>query len=105
MTSAHSYQDLYLSPCPSVAVFLNARGTSDLKRKLDLDAYLEARRVRIAVPPGKRSSVDVVLEKRGKKREIPVKVELIEIRMAWHERQHADPFHRWMRDLVASSLS
>ncbi len=117
-----------------------------LKKGLSISEYLDAEHIRIAVPPGRPSSIDTELKRTGKQRRIvahfgnflsppavvaetdllltcpeslakryvelfpvviakvPTRVPPIEIKMVWHERNHEDPFHRWMRENIAAAL-
>ncbi|MBC7690850.1 MAG: LysR family transcriptional regulator [Methylotenera sp.] len=126
-------------------VCLARRGHPYLKSRRTLKDYLEARHIKINIPPGALSHIDRHLQEKGQKRtivshlgnflsapqvlasndvlltcpeslaksyarmfplvvhELPVKLSPIEIRMIWHERNHRDPFQKWMRDLIADA--
>ena len=37
--------------------------------------------------------------------EPPLEIEGFDYRLLWHERSHADPGHKWLRDLIAETIS
>ena len=52
-----------------------------------------------------RAATELMRSSKLARFEPPLEIEGFDYRLLWHERSHADPGHKWLRDLLADTIS
>ena len=52
-----------------------------------------------------RAATELMRSSKLARFEPPLEIEGFDYRLLWHERSHADPGHKWLRDLIADTIS